>query len=616
PYLVTTKSVSPELKLGQVSTYTIIVTNTGPLTTPLPALTVDEIDPTLVIGTVSSPCTVSGQTVTCVTPAGLTVGSTVTYTIDVTPTVVNLSGIINVARTSGGGDPSCPVGSTDPTCLGISGPDPVNGGARLTTTKSVTPMTVGQVAVYTITVANHGTSPTTDITTTVDNVDATLIINSVQATSGGGSCSVAGQRVVCTTPIGLAVGASAVYEISVTPTRASSTGIINVAQTEGGGDTDCPAGNTSTACQGISGPDQIQHADVGTLRVVKQAAVREANIGDLVRYTLVVTNVGTLDVTNYMIIDTPPQGFSYVNGSATVSTGDTLTISGNGPIQFGGLNLRVGQEAQIVYLVRVGAGVRPGRHINTAEAYAWAGDSEPTSISNRATAEVTIMANDPMLDESLLLGTVYHDRNGNGVQDEGEEGLPGVRIATVEGLLIETDQYGRYHLEGILGGEWSRGRNFIMKVDPATLPRGARFTTDNPLIRRITPGLPVRFDFGVQFDGAEGGAPAASEAKEMEIDEAMFVPGRADIRSEHLPMIGQIAEQIREQRISEIVIVTVAEGSLMEARATALREALSQQLGARRAASLGVSARKPGALGGAGVRSSGGTTSPISGTSR
>jgi hypothetical protein len=71
-------------------------------------------------------------------------------------------------------------------------------------------------------------------------------------------------------------------------------------------------------------------------------------------------------------------------------------------------------------------------------------------------------------------------------------------VVSVEGLITETDPYGRFHLTGISGGRWARGRNFLLKVDVATLPPGARFTTENPRVLRITPGVPVRFDFGVQ----------------------------------------------------------------------------------------------------------------------
>ena len=40
----------------------------------------------------------------------------------------------------------------------------------------------------------------------------------------------------------------------------------------------------------------------------------------------------------------------------------------------------------------------------------------------------------------------------------GESGIPGVRLATVGGLLIETDEYGRYHIADVDGGDARRGR--------------------------------------------------------------------------------------------------------------------------------------------------------------
>ncbi len=84
-----------------------------------------------------------------------------------------------------------------------------------------------------------------------------------------------------------------------------------------------------------------------------------------------------------------------------------------------------------------------------------------------------------------------------------EAGIPGVRLATVEGLLVETDQYGRYHLADIDGGRWERGRNFIIKVDPATLPEGSEFTTENPRVLRITQALMSKFNFGVKLPSQE-----------------------------------------------------------------------------------------------------------------
>ena len=71
--------------------------------------------------------------------------------------------------------------------------------------------------------------------------------------------------------------------------------------------------------------------------------------------------------------------------------------------------------------MRVGAGVRPGVHVNQAQVFS--GGGEP--ISNIATAQVE-SAVDPLLDETLVLGTVFDDRDGDGWQDSAA--LAGVQV--------------------------------------------------------------------------------------------------------------------------------------------------------------------------------------------
>jgi uncharacterized repeat protein (TIGR01451 family) len=78
-----------------------------------------------------------------------------------------------------------------------------------------------------------------------------------------------------------------------------------------------------------------------------------------------------------------------------------------------------------------------------------------------------------------------------------EMGIPGVRLASPEGLVVQTDAYGRFHLEAIDAATRAHGRNFVLKLDPVSLPPGWRVTTRNPLVRRLTGGVSVRFDFGV-----------------------------------------------------------------------------------------------------------------------
>jgi outer membrane protein OmpA-like peptidoglycan-associated protein len=159
-----------------------------------------------------------------------------------------------------------------------------------------------------------------------------------------------------------------------------------------------------------------------------------------------------------------------------------------------------------------------------------------------------------------------------------------VRIVSVDGLVAETDRYGRYHLAGIPGGAWERGRNFILKVDPATLAKDAEFTTDNPLVRRITPGVPVRFDWGVKR--------CVVEQAELQLGEVLFAPGSAQLPQEHLPVIEQMAATVRTHGGGEVVIAADGEGeALALERAQAVRDALQARLDAKSAQGLMVSLR-------------------------
>jgi len=236
------------------------------------------------------------------------------------------------------------------------------------------------------------------------------------------------------------------------------------------------------------------------LRLVKTVPPRAVKAGDLVRYTVVVENTGISPANNATVVDTPPQGFTYVDGSLSVDDGDdAFVLAGTQPIRINGIDVAVGARATIVYVLRVGAGVGRGTHTNSVSAT----DANGSTVSNTATADVTVEG-DPTIDDPLILGTVFLDRNGDGVQQDDEPGLPGVRIVSVEGLVIETDVHGRYHVAGVQPANAMRGSNFVLKVDAATPPPGPPFPTSNPPVRRITPGIPVRFDFGVTLpDGSD-----------------------------------------------------------------------------------------------------------------
>ena len=91
---------------------------------------------------------------------------------------------------------------------------------------------------------------------------------------------------------------------------------------------------------------------------------------------------------------------------------------------------------------------------------------------------------------------MFDDRNANGYQDDGEPGIPAVRLVTPRGLIVTTDAQGRFHVPCPDIPDQDIGSNFVMKLDERTLPSGFRMTTENPRDVRLTRGKLVKLNFG------------------------------------------------------------------------------------------------------------------------
>lgn len=85
-----------------------------------------------------------------------------------------------------------------------------------------------------------------------------------------------------------------------------------------------------------------------------------------------------------------------------------------------------------------------------------------------------------------------------------EEGLPGVRLITPEGLTIYTDQFGRFHIPTRIV-ESGLGLNYVIKVDEQSLPAGMKVVTENPRSKLITSYGLNEFNFGVRYESVETG---------------------------------------------------------------------------------------------------------------
>ncbi|PNS07739.1 OmpA family protein [Solilutibacter silvestris] len=531
----TVTSASPALA-GSTVTYKLVVNNVGPADA-VGATISDTVPPQLT--NVSWTCVASG-TSTCGSASGtgnvnltanLGQGAANAITVTVSGTAP-ASGTI-AANTA---TVTIPPGSSDP-----------NPGNNTSTTPTI-PVTAPIIAN-----PDSGTA-TTAGGVAVPNVLANDTLAGVTATTSAVTLTPVNNAALTVDPNG---------SVSVLPGTTAGTYTTTY--------TICERANPANCSSAII--SVLVRAAPVVLRMTMTAAVRTARIGDLVRYTLRVDNVGQVDARSEVLHDTLPAGFDVVTKSLVVADDDAAgTLLGARPLRVGALDVAVGKSATITYAVRVAAGVSLGIHVNRGII----NDSNGVAVSNEASADVEIVG-DPMLNDSLIVGSVFNDTNGNGRQDPGERGLPGVRLGTVEGLLIETDRYGRFHIDGIDGGRWARGRNFLVKVDTATLPPGSRFTTENPRVLRITPGVPVRFDFGVQVPNT----PLGGGKSEVDIDlgEVFFEGNSSVVPAEHLPVVDRIAGRLRDAGGGSVAITANADNLVLAfRRSEAIRNALDQRL--------------------------------------
>jgi len=121
------------------------------------------------------------------------------------------------------------------------------------------------------------------------------------------------------------------------------------------------------------------------------------------------------------------------------------------------------------------------------------------SLTSHLLSANPLLVNDSELNQATLIGTVFIDSNSNGYLDDGEQGIPGVRIASVTGLVLETDAYGRFHIPDGSSNDVSFAQKQLLKVDSYSLPQGARLTTENPRLLRPSNGGLNKINFGVVF---------------------------------------------------------------------------------------------------------------------
>jgi hypothetical protein len=175
---------------------------------------------------------------------------------------------------------------------------------------------------------------------------------------------------------------------------------------------------------------------------------------------------------------------------------------------------------------------------------------------------------DPTFDCTDVMGKVFDDANRNGIQDDGEPGLAGVRLVTTRGLVATTDPYGRYHITCAVTPHDGRVSNFTLKLDDRTLPSGYRLSTRPVQAQRVTPGKALRINH----------AASIHRVVALDLADGVFEPGSTGIRPQWQPRIELLLDELRKSpailRLS--YLADVEEPRLVEDRLAAVRKQIAQ----------------------------------------
>ncbi|MBP8261373.1 MAG: DUF11 domain-containing protein, partial [Verrucomicrobia bacterium] len=186
--------------------------------------------------------------------------------------------------------------------------------------------------------------------------------------------------------------------------------------------------------------------------------------GGTVNYTIEIDNIGTgpngvpLAITEYL-----PAGFTFVsmvskqiNGALLPDALFALNASNpSQPVFTIGTGIQAGQSLVLTFKVLVSEGVPPGTYCN----------------SFRMTYEGKVVSSPP--DACVNVGggsigdTIWRDWDGDGIQDPGEEGIPGIQVQLTSygpdgqpgggddtTTTLTTDASGYYNFEGLVDGNY------------------------------------------------------------------------------------------------------------------------------------------------------------------
>jgi uncharacterized repeat protein (TIGR01451 family) len=225
--------------------------------------------------------------------------------------------------------------------------------------------TVGSTGTYTITVSNAvGRDREDNIITVTDTLPAGLSYAS--ASGAGWSCNAVGQVVTCTHAPSINAGAALPdLLLTVNVAAAAYPSVTNNVGVDSASFDVNTSNDSTTDATNVIAPDLSS-----STKSVVDLNGGEANPGDVLRYTITLTESGGVAASNVTVTDDAPgntTGFAVVSvpaGATNASTGAGTGANGVGFLNVTGVAVPANGSATVVFDVAVAAAATPGTPIN------------------------------------------------------------------------------------------------------------------------------------------------------------------------------------------------------------------------------------------------------------
>jgi len=180
------------------------------------------------------------------------------------------------------------------------------------------------------------------------------------------------------------------------------------------------------------------------LVITKTAGQASAQTGSLVRYLIEIENRSNILAPNLIVVDTMPDGFVYVPGTAVVDYSKSTDPLGKNPYEWWLGDLAAGDKARIEYTVQVTTTASPGINENVA----WAHATEFQSVYD--TARVNVVSN---VLPGKIRGRVIFDCDRDGVPDIEDEWPVDIDVYLDDGSQSRSNQKGMFYFNIVRAGE-------------------------------------------------------------------------------------------------------------------------------------------------------------------